>query len=92
VISFSRYRNRRQLAYLAPEPGCQIFLGTTYQNGEKYTKLPQNEPKGHKIYLFDTNIPNGNNIYQQFPLEGPPKFSQIDILGLKIFHLASLRH
>jgi hypothetical protein len=20
--------------------GCQIFLGTTYQNGKKYTKLP----------------------------------------------------
>jgi hypothetical protein len=20
--------------------GCQIFLGTKYQNGEKYTKLP----------------------------------------------------
>jgi hypothetical protein len=20
--------------------GCQIFLGTTYQNGEKYSKLP----------------------------------------------------
>jgi hypothetical protein len=22
--------------------GCQIFLGTKYQNGEKYTKLPIN--------------------------------------------------
>jgi hypothetical protein len=38
--------------------GCQIFLGTTYQNGEKCTKLPkytkwtQNIPNGHKIYLM----------------------------------------
>jgi hypothetical protein len=23
---------------LLSEEGCQIFLGTTYQNGEKYTK------------------------------------------------------
>jgi hypothetical protein len=25
------------------------FLGTTYQNGGKYTKLPQNIPNGRKI-------------------------------------------
>jgi hypothetical protein len=24
------------------EQGCQIFLDTIYQNGEKYTKLPLN--------------------------------------------------
>jgi hypothetical protein len=24
-----------------PDQGCQIFLGTKYQNGKKYTKLPQ---------------------------------------------------
>jgi hypothetical protein len=29
--------------------GCQIFLGTKYQNGEKYTKLPQTIPNVHKI-------------------------------------------
>jgi hypothetical protein len=29
------------------EQGCQIFLGTTYQNGKKHTQWPQN---GHKIY------------------------------------------
>jgi hypothetical protein len=27
--------------------GCRIFLGPKYQNGEKYTKLPQNIPYGH---------------------------------------------
>jgi hypothetical protein len=30
--------------------GCQIFIGPKYQNGEKYTKLPQNIPNGHKIF------------------------------------------
>jgi hypothetical protein len=30
--------------------GCQIFLGTIYQRGEKYARLPQSIPNGHKIY------------------------------------------
>jgi hypothetical protein len=38
--------------------GCQIFLGTIYQNRKKYTKLPQNKPNVHK------NIPNVNKINQ----------------------------
>jgi hypothetical protein len=29
--------------------GCQIFLGTIYQNEEKYTKFPQNIPIVQKI-------------------------------------------
>jgi hypothetical protein len=29
--------------------GCQIFLGTTYQNGK-------NIPNNHKIYLMDTKF------------------------------------
>jgi hypothetical protein len=28
--------------------GCQIFLGTKYQKGEKWTKLPKNLTNGHK--------------------------------------------
>jgi hypothetical protein len=33
-----------------PKQGSQIFLGPKYQNGEKYTQLPQNVPNGHKIF------------------------------------------
>jgi hypothetical protein len=29
--------------------GCQIFLGTKFQNGEKYTKLTQNSKTGKNI-------------------------------------------
>jgi hypothetical protein len=43
----------------------------------KYTKWPQ-------------YIPNGHRIYQLFKFQGPPKFAQIWILGLKIYHLATL--
>jgi hypothetical protein len=35
------------------------------------------------------NIPNGHKIYQHFPFQGPPKFTQMGIFGLKN-HLASL--
>jgi hypothetical protein len=30
------------------DKGCQIFLSTKYQNGEKYTKLPPTIPNVHK--------------------------------------------
>jgi hypothetical protein len=62
---------------------CQIFLGTTYQNGDKYTKLPHNIPNG-------LNIPIGLKIYQHLPFQVPPTFTQIGIFGLKIYHLATL--
>jgi hypothetical protein len=44
--------------------GCQIFLGTWYQNRK-------NVPNGHKMYQMDTkctkwtqNVPNGHKMYQ----------------------------
>jgi hypothetical protein len=67
--------------------GCQIILGTKYQNGEKYTKRPQNTPNGHKLFPMAVN---GHKIYQDFPLIDPPKFTQIGIFGLKTNHLATL--
>jgi hypothetical protein len=53
---------------LDQQQGCQIFIGTTYQNGEQYTKSPQNVSNGHKIYLLAVNyIPNGHKISQHPP-------------------------
>jgi hypothetical protein len=37
------------------------------------------------------NIANGHKIYQKFPFQGPLKFTQIGIFGLKINHLATLQ-
>jgi hypothetical protein len=34
--------------------------------------------------------PNGQIIYQPFPFQGPPKFTQIGLFGLKIYNLATL--
>jgi hypothetical protein len=65
--------------------GCQIFLGTIYQNGEK-------KPNYHKIYKTTIKL-NGSKIdhkiYQHLPLQDPPKFTQFGIFGLKINHLAT---
>jgi hypothetical protein len=43
--------------------GCQIFVGTTFQNGGKYIKSPQNLPNGYKVYELAVNRLNSKNIY-----------------------------
>jgi hypothetical protein len=70
--------------------GCQIFLVTRYQKKE-------NVPNDHKIYQMENkyfqwplNRPNGQKIYQGFPLQDPPKFTKIEIFGWKTNHLATL--
>jgi hypothetical protein len=84
------------------DQGCQIFLDTIYQNWEKYTKWPQHYTNGHKIYVPNGHkiyLLNGRirifqlgiiYVYPHFPFKGTPKFTQIGILGLKIYHLATL--
>jgi hypothetical protein len=83
--------------------GCQICLGTTYQNRK-------NIPNNHKIYQmaknilncqkytkWPKNILNGQKytkwpkIYQQHPSQDPPKFTQNGIFSLEICHLATLK-
>jgi hypothetical protein len=79
--------------------GLPDFSWFNLPTREKYSKLPQNIPNGHKIYQIAENytewlktIPNGCKIdqmsiiciYLRLPLRGPLKFTQIAILGLKI--------
>jgi hypothetical protein len=42
-----------------------------------------------KYFQWPYNRPNGRKIYQDFPLQGPQKFTQIGIFGLKTNHLAT---
>jgi hypothetical protein len=82
----------------AVDQDCQISLGTTYQNGKKL-------PNDHKMYQMTINITNlrkniliCGKIYQMaikyanifHYIQDPPKFTQSGILGLKIYHLATL--
>jgi hypothetical protein len=63
---------------------CQIFVSPNIPKQEKYTKIPQTIPKRPFI------IPNDRKVYQHLPFQGPPKFTQIGIFGLKINRLANL--
>jgi hypothetical protein len=51
----------------------------------KFTKWPYNIPFGRKM---DTTAIK----WQHLPLQDLPKFTQIGIFGLKIYHLATLAH
>jgi hypothetical protein len=53
--------------------------GKMYQIAIKYTKWRE-------------NWPNGYTIYHHLPLQDPPKFTQVGIFGLKIYHLATLEY
>jgi hypothetical protein len=70
---------------------ARFFLGTTYQNREKYTI-----PTTIKYTKWIESIQNGKNrsyghkLYQHRPWLDSPKFTQIGIFGMKIYHLATL--
>jgi hypothetical protein len=64
----------------------------------QHTKTGKYIPNRHKIYQMATKYAkrtykrsNDHKIYQHIPLQVPPKFIQIMICGLKIWHLATLR-
>jgi hypothetical protein len=61
------------------------------------TQTRKDIPNNHKIYPIATkytkwplNIPNGRKNCQPLRSQDPPKFTQIEIFGLKICHLATL--
>jgi hypothetical protein len=65
---------------------ARFFLVRHTKNGGKYIKGSKNIP----------NVPNGRKIYpkkifQHLPSLRPPKFTQIGIFFLKIYHLATLQ-
>jgi hypothetical protein len=61
-----------------PKQGCQIFLDTINQNGEKYTKLPQHYLMVIKYILdgckiFQMTVKCTNSLYSK-ALQNLPKF------------------
>jgi hypothetical protein len=53
------------------DQGCQIFIGTKYQNGE-------NIPIDCNIYQMATKY-----VYQHLPMQDPKKFTQIGVFGFE---------
>jgi hypothetical protein len=63
------------------------------------TKTGKNVHNEHKLYQMiikypkcPLNVQDGHKIYQHFPNQGTPKFTQIGIFGLKIYYLATPGH
>jgi hypothetical protein len=52
--------------------------------------MGENIPNDQVTIKWPYYIPNGHKIYQNFPFQDPPKFTQILIFGLKIYHLATM--
>jgi hypothetical protein len=72
--------------YNCVNQGCQIFRGTTYQNGIKYNKWKQNIPNDNQIYQ---NISIGHKIYQHYSKD-PQNITKLGFFGMEIYHLATL--
>jgi hypothetical protein len=64
-IYISLLKTKYQYSYVQ---GCQIFLATTYQNGEKLYQLTIKFTKCPKIYQMAVH-----KIYQRLPLQRPSK-------------------
>jgi hypothetical protein len=63
---------------------ARVFLVQHTKAGKIYTKLQQ------KYTKCPYNRLNGHKIYQHLPLQDHPKFTQVGIFGLKIYHLVTL--
>jgi hypothetical protein len=67
------------------EPGLPDFSRYNVPKLERYTKLSQNVPKGHKIYYLAVKKTEGPYKFQHLQLQDLQKFTQIVIFGLKIY-------
>jgi hypothetical protein len=78
-------KGKKHFPYL--HQGCQIFLGTTYQNGEKYQKMTTKRPY---------NIQNGSKTYRMaikfasfFYCKALQNLPKLGFSSLKIYYLAT---
>jgi hypothetical protein len=62
----------------------------SWYNIPKRGKNYQSNHKAPRYTKWLENRPNGQKIYRHLQLQDPPKFTQLEIFGLKICHLATL--
>jgi hypothetical protein len=73
---------------LITQEHCQICLGSTNQNGEKDTKMATKIPNDHKHSKNSILSTKWPWITQQLL----PKYTEIEIFGIKICHPATMEH
>jgi hypothetical protein len=67
------------------------FFFTKYTNRGKIYQIATKLPNGQEISKpNDLNDLLAKKMYQHFPFQCPPKFTQIGIFGLTIYRLATL--
>jgi hypothetical protein len=79
------------------KPGCQMFLVTTYQNGQIYQNDHKMYQNGHKMYPKATKYTKSCKIDHMatkyinfFHCKTLQNILKLGFLGLKICHLATL--
>jgi hypothetical protein len=68
-------------------PGRQDF---SWENIPKYVHRDILIPSDHKIYQTALKYSSGHKIKQLFIFQGSQKYTQVEIFGMKIYHLATL--
>jgi hypothetical protein len=64
-------------------------LVKTYQNGKYILNDYKIYQMAIKYTKWPKNTRNGRKIFQHFTFRDPPKYTQIGIFGMKIYHLAT---
>jgi hypothetical protein len=63
-----------------PEQGDKFLFAKHTKTGKRYQMTTK--------YMYQMDVRNSNDNY--FPIQGPPKYTQIGIFGMKMYHLATL--
>jgi hypothetical protein len=90
LSDFEWEKRRLQKLIKCWETGLPDFSWSKHTITAKIYQTTTSYTNGHTLYQMAVNIPNGHYIWQHFPFQGPPNFTQIVIFGLKINHLATL--
>jgi hypothetical protein len=82
----ARFSDMQKKSFCSPSlhQGCQIFLETMYQNGEKIIKITTKLPNGRNIFQMGIKY---TNIFHSKALQNLHKWK---IFGLKTYRLATL--
>jgi hypothetical protein len=64
---------------------ARFFLTQYTKTGQicTFSKLPQHYQMAKNYTEWPQNIPNGHKLYQHFPFQDPPKYTQIGIFGFE---------
>jgi hypothetical protein len=87
TVSYPTSKDKDVCTYI---PGLPDFSWHNMPKRGKWYHIATTLPNGRKIHELAVLYSKWTKIFQPFPIQGPPKFTQIGIFSLKIYHLATL--